>query len=1318
MAKKIKVIGGNTPQSINPLLTENEFSNSTALFNIGGFTITSNLNSRNVRDFDNILTTFSQPITLDTLKITDVAKLENITSNINNISLNFDKKNLYNFAFYGPLTERLRGAITTIIETWKGSLVVNNQLNDGNYYDTIVGYSYDSLTNQATFNIPTFLVQNKFNLNYTVNSQHITDSKDLSNLNYSYNKYNLFDVYSQNEYQILNFIGSYANNSGYIGITVKGNPYPEAQSAITLSRMFHLKPNDEEYKYFYNNLDSLQKYLLNQDDSKYTITVKVPMVNDDDQTYFIDKKYTWTTSDGYNIDIDNSLYSNYFNGLISLGESYDEFKTDIIYRMFLPDNVKTLDLTENQKTKQFTKVLGRELDEVKSFIDGLVYINNVSYDKVDNTPDKLVKNLASTLGWDVFNLIETEDLFASIFNVATDNTPTQSTSAELDIELWRRIIINTQYLFKAKGTRKALEAIFSFIGAPPCLVELNEHVYTVSGKINPNTVDLELIFPLNEDLTLLPYDRDGFPVASNEINSYYFQIAGNSDSGQEYIDVYRKLGFNVTKTVDNKKSWVYSESAQTRTNSFNNNETNYTVDSSKLIINTKEVGITLDPIQAIECDIYSYNFAYNYPVAKNGRPFPYPQRSTNNWAVSATTFNEYVTKVYSTFVNVQNRKVIDDNNGGGYPALTKLYYDYLYRSFTDNGVQSNEYSIRKIFSYIKTFQNYYTKFFDQLISATTIIDGQGIKIRNTVFTPQKFVYKRGINESSEFSVKQPENVSDSLSTISIGQTSVTLPNQFDIRIWKAEGIYTYSSGESGGPNDTLITLSEIVRPKVSWESEFFVFTVPQYTMVDSASKIASGITGNTVYYFDNVVTGKTLNFIFTGDTISLSASNNTFTYNLYSYNKNINQFNSGSSYSNTVLTTSFASASTFTDIVNKVNLNEDTEYLVKGYFNSYINAPTASTLSYNILLDYYDVFNKYIYPVSKNYYSLYFDESAYSSYTGTVITTKQDLSLNNLPYGIYDSNLDWYFISVGNPDQPVLVNLDNTTSNGNSAVYMYERLIPNVNNEVLLSYSPVGDVQLTINGSSLIKNLEYQPKTNVSTLYQGRLFELLVPYSSTTDVLTVAYLANTTSYALANESYIMDYIPTGSTQSLPYKVLYNNVSGKFEYYLDQNVSGDTTNVQINWNGAPLLPNSDYFLSLTNSKKIVFDSVLFAIGDTITAVYTSGYTQNTNPFIITNNPYQFQWSIPNAITYQTGGFTLEFSKDLTFSAITTSNSVSYQTAVSSYSNTIDFTAAPYSGMTQGGVYNLRVNSLKSYTGITQDVYYTNNFSEIKKIKIPF
>jgi hypothetical protein len=292
---KFKVI--NNQQTISPLLTENEFPNSNSLFQVGSFQIFTNPSIRETKDYSNVLSVFSQPVTLQTLlQNNSIDVLSNISSTIsNNLSLNFDKSNLSNYAFYGPLTERIRSAIENIINTWVGSLFIFNQTSDGNYYDTVLNYTYDSLKDEANFNVPTFLISNKFNLIYTNNSSDVFNLQDPKNINYSYNNYVLYDINTKNEFNIVNFIGSYDNNNGYINLTVKGNPY----SASSESVMFHVKPNDTQYTLFYNNLGKLERYLLNQDTTpNYTIEVKIPTVNDDDQSYFINKKFTWTTSDG------------------------------------------------------------------------------------------------------------------------------------------------------------------------------------------------------------------------------------------------------------------------------------------------------------------------------------------------------------------------------------------------------------------------------------------------------------------------------------------------------------------------------------------------------------------------------------------------------------------------------------------------------------------------------------------------------------------------------------------------------------------------------------------------------------------------------------------------------------------------------------------------------------------------------------------------------------------------------------------------------------------------------------------------------------
>ena len=64
--------------------------------------------------------------------------------------------------------------------------------------------------------------------------------------------------------------------------------------------------------------------------------------------------------------------------------------------------------------------------------------------------------------------------------------------------------MNTNYFWKAKGTRNAIKSMFLLIGIPEPFINITEYVYTVDGKINPETVGLTLAdFPSIS----LPYDN-------------------------------------------------------------------------------------------------------------------------------------------------------------------------------------------------------------------------------------------------------------------------------------------------------------------------------------------------------------------------------------------------------------------------------------------------------------------------------------------------------------------------------------------------------------------------------------------------------------------------------------------------------------------------------------------------------------------------------------------------------------------------------------------------------------------------------------------
>ena len=75
--------------------------------------------------------------------------------------------------------------------------------------------------------------------------------------------------------------------------------------------------------------------------------------------------------------------------------------------------------------------------------------------------------------------------------------------------------------------------MFLLIGIPEPFINITEYVYTVEGKIDPNTVALTLDdFPSST----LPYDTEGYPVAPVETNDFFFQISGDTDSANYKLE--------------------------------------------------------------------------------------------------------------------------------------------------------------------------------------------------------------------------------------------------------------------------------------------------------------------------------------------------------------------------------------------------------------------------------------------------------------------------------------------------------------------------------------------------------------------------------------------------------------------------------------------------------------------------------------------------------------------------------------------------------------------------------------------------------------
>lgn len=596
---------------------------SNTIFSFGKFFVTTNFDNKVTIDYTNTLSSFVRPVTLETLGVSETQS-EIIQEYTTNAVLNLDKSDLNTFVRYGSAYEFLRVSVQNIITKYPGSLFANSQIvNGGN--PTYQGFNYDETSNISTFYIPTGYTVNTFGLVFNAGNLSIPDDEELKNLNISYDKYVIWSSLEPDVlFKVVGYTGNTVNSSDQferenLKLQVEGNPFNLMGTGLTGVLDYHMRPNNIIFEEFRALLNSYEKNIVSKrvGTDGFSFTLKEPTLLEDGKIVYSDSNVVWVTSDDYNIDINTPNYDKFLQIVLTIGAKYDKIKTDLIARFLTPTSLKTYDLTEDGKISKLLRVYGREFDQIRQFIDSLVNINKVTYDKLNNVPDQIVKNMANTFGWDYFSLVNEDELVEGFLTI--DDTERDLNEdilpAEIDVELWRRIINNTSYFWKSKGTRQAIKSMFLLIGIPEPFINITEYVYTVEGKINPNTVPLaQDDFPSNS----LPYDTDGYPVAPLETNDFYFQLSGNTDAGQTYLDVFRSAGFNLKQTPDNKKSWVQT-GATTR---IHNTTPQYYQEDSRLVINTKEVDVALDTARGIEYDVYKY-IQKDFAANSEGYTLPY-----------------------------------------------------------------------------------------------------------------------------------------------------------------------------------------------------------------------------------------------------------------------------------------------------------------------------------------------------------------------------------------------------------------------------------------------------------------------------------------------------------------------------------------------------------------------------------------------------------------------------------------------------------------------------------------------------------------------
>ena len=803
--------GGDT---FSDFLVGNQITDGSSQMTGTNFAIDKVIPEKDIKEF--ITQPFSDFITLDEIKEDNANDNYIVSATSQDIKFNNDKNNA-DRSLYGSLKQRLGVSVSNIITKYPAAIMADTTLPVGLNSLSAESVVYDPYLRTTEFKVQYSLLFNPLDIVLIEPKTNIPSTSDniIRNFYSSYTKY-VIDI-DGSVFDIIEYIEPNSDNK--ITLKVDGNCF---NNATGFTENYLIRPNDGILEKFYGDLDEIESVLLNRESNpKFNAGFNVPRetnggYNTDTITVYIN----WPISrDGWNIQITGINYDYYINQLSSLGDEIDSYKSNLIIRFLTAQQLYEFD-TEEKKIESIFQIYGQSFDQVKKFIDNIAYMRNISYNKVNNLPDILLKNLSETLGLSTVNLFDEKTLSEALYtrhNTQYDGISTGTNLIEAEYEFYRRILINLAHLYKSKGTRGAIEFFLKFIGAPEPIIKLDEYVYVVDSALPSKDIEADIweamqgirvvniaspltgvtgstmivtgytLSQLSGSTTLT---RDEYPVdemtglprkATSSDGSIFFEMGAGwyrkllDHRSHDILDSSNSNLTSRVKTIKTiSKPFTYGEDyfnifrqlpgldyGYGLSSKIDNKKIEIVTDEniSKLTLNRKNINVFLSADRAIDYDVYrkSRDLSLTFGTLP-------PQ--------TGVTFVEFLNIVLNNVVT--NSHVIKYKNT--YPDASGVYEAYLQSSgFTP-------YNYISVLDFINNIGPYWTNIIDQFIPATTLWLG-GELIENGSFARSKYEHSQPCFPATYTQILYPdfENViREDLETIigggSINGEDVSLDN--------------------------------------------------------------------------------------------------------------------------------------------------------------------------------------------------------------------------------------------------------------------------------------------------------------------------------------------------------------------------------------------------------------------------------------------------------------------------------------------------------------------------------------------------------------
>jgi hypothetical protein len=361
------------------------------------------------------------------------------------------------------------------------------------------------------------------------------------------------------------------------------------------------------------------------------------------------------------------------------------------------------------------------------------------------------------------------------------------------------------------------------------------------------------------------------------------------------------------------------------------------------------------------------------------------------------------------------------------------------------------------------------------------------------------------------------------------------------------------------------------------------------------------------------------------------------------------------------------------------------------------------------------MYEEFIYSAyNKNYRNSirFFDYTKFSLSSGSKISSLIPNTNYTPLFRNYNKDVDYYFVSNCNPDEPILTS-PNVQENQGLIVESTVISVPEFS-KFILQNEPIGDIIVAVNGVTLQEGLEYNIDNTIPVpSIRNRSFRLFQRLTSEHgDVLTVSYYKNPNSI---NRLVKEDFQYTGSTS-----ITYNITTSKYEIDLTYNRIANS-DIIVYWNGVLLTENDDYFVSSFDTNKII---LTFPITDptVLSVVYFAPYGGD-GVIEATGPTYQINWTIQNQIPNNViGNFTHEFY-NITNTGLTGTSIYSVDTPYDyiniSYSQIFNWEtlSTPPNSLVLGLSYFYRIASKKYFKTINNINLSSVTYSQTYTIQLP-